>query len=121
MAELEESALRLVLVTAPDEEVGERLARALVEEGLAACVNVLPGLTSLYRWHGRVERAPEVLLLLKTRKDTVAALETRVAALHPYETPEFVVLVPDHVEARYAAWLAGACGGRAGDEGSDAG
>ena len=100
---------RLVLVTAPDEAVAERLARRLVEAELAACVNLVPGLKSVYRWEGAVEEASEVLMVAKTTAGRLAELERRLSALHPYDVPEFVALEPTHVEARYAAWLAGAC------------
>ena len=74
--------------TCPDAEVAERIADALVAERLAACVNILPGLRSVYRWQGAVERADEVLLLVKTTPDRVATVAALVAALHPYELPE---------------------------------
>lgn len=97
---------RLVLVTAPDRERALDLARSLVDDRLLACANLLPGLTSVYRWEGRVQEDEEVLLIGKTRAGRVAALEARVLELHPYDTPEFVVLDPSHVEPRYLAWLA---------------
>lgn len=97
------SAARIVLVTHPLR--GARaFARALVEAGLAACVNLVP-LTSVYRWRGKVESAREVLLVVKTARSRVRALERRVKAEHPYEVPEVVVLAPEHVESRYLAWL----------------
>ena len=94
---------RLVLVTHPPR--GARaFARALVSARLAACVNLVP-LESVYRWRSAVEEAREVLLVVKTGADRVAALERHVRAAHPYECPEFVVLAPGHVEARYLRWL----------------
>lgn len=101
---------RLVLVTAPPGAPAAELARALVTERLAACVNVLGGVTSVYRWEGAVQSDAEALLLIKTRADRLAALEARVGELHPYDVPEFVVLEPAHVEARYRAWLAAEAG-----------
>ncbi|MBI5364993.1 MAG: divalent-cation tolerance protein CutA [Planctomycetes bacterium] len=95
----------VVLVTAPDLAVGRELARTLVEERLVACVNLVPGLTSVYRWEGAVEEASEVLLVMKTVRRRVAELERRVRELHPYDVPEFVVLAPEHTGARYLAWL----------------
>lgn len=96
----------LVLTTAPDEEVARRIAHGLVERRLAACVNLVPGLTSVYRWQGRVEEASELLLIAKTTPARLAELEIALGELHPYDTPELVVLRPEHVGARYLAWLA---------------
>jgi periplasmic divalent cation tolerance protein len=98
------SSARLVLVTHPPR--GARaFARSLVERRLAACVNLTP-LSSVYRWRGRIEGAREVLLMVKTTAARVRALERAVAAEHPYECPEFVVLAPGHVAAGYMRWLA---------------
>lgn len=96
---------RLILVTVPDREVATALARALVEERLAACVNLLPGVHSIYRWEGAVESADEVLLLLKTRADRVDTLRRRVVSLHPYDLPEFVVVPVEGGLDRYLAWI----------------
>jgi periplasmic divalent cation tolerance protein len=95
----------LLLLTAPDEETGRRLAHALVEERLAACVNLLPGVRSIYRWKGAVEEASEVLLLAKTRAGRVAALAARVRALHPYELPEVVALPVTDGSRAYLRWV----------------
>lgn len=83
---------RLVYCTCPDRDHAERIARALVDERLAACVNLLPGIRSVYRWQGRVEAADEVLLLAKTAADRLDALQARIRALHPYELPEIVAV-----------------------------
>lgn len=80
------------------------LARTLVEEGLAACVNVLPPMQSVYRWKGAVEVDAEQQLVIKTTSASVAALEIRLRALHPYELPEFLVLTADG-SARYLQWV----------------
>ena len=95
----------LLLITAPDEETGRRIARALVEERLAACVNLLPGIRSIYRWRGAVEEAAEVLLIAKTRADRTAALASRVRALHPYEVPEVVALPVTDGSRAYLRWV----------------
>ena len=96
---------RVVLVTAPDRDVALDLARALVQERLVACVNVVPGVTSVYRWEGAVEESAEVLMVAKTTTERLAELERRVVELHPYDVPEFLALAPEHVESRYARWL----------------
>ncbi len=95
----------VALSTAPDVATGERLATVLVEERLAACVNVVPGLASIYRWKGRVERASEVLCILKTRRPLLAQVARRLAELHPYEVPELLVLPVGGGTRTYLAWL----------------
>jgi periplasmic divalent cation tolerance protein len=95
----------VVLVTAPTPERAAELARALVEERLAACGNVVPGLRSIYRWEGKIEDEPEVLLVLKTTRDRFDALRERVLALHPYQVPEVLALPVEAGSARYLAWL----------------
>ena len=101
------ASARLVMTTAPDREVAEKIARELVHKGLAACVNLVPSLRSIYRWKGRIEEADEVLLLAKTEASRVPDLERALAEAHPYEVPECVVLSPEHVESKYLAWLVG--------------
>lgn len=105
MAESAESEPRVVLVTAPDLETARDLARHLVGERIAACVNVVDGVTSVYRWAGAVQEDPEVLLVVKTRAERLPALERALAERHPYDVPECVVLAPDRVEERYLRWL----------------
>ena len=83
----------VVLCTCPEGDTAERLARALVDERLAACVNRLPGIVSTFSWQGRVEEEPETLLLVKSTMARLEALQERIKALHPYELPE-VVAVP---------------------------
>lgn len=83
---------------------GSELARTLVDERLAACVNVLPPMTSVYRWKGAVEAESEQQLVIKTSKSLVAALEARIRELHPYELPEFIILTAE-AGAAYAAWV----------------
>ena len=97
---------RVVLITYPEqaETPAWAFARQLVEQGLAACVNLAP-VTSVYRWQGRVEQDREVLLVVKTRRQDLEALERFVHEHHPYTVPEFVVLAPDHVAPAYLKWL----------------
>ena len=96
------------LCTCPDAATAARIAAALVDERLAACVNVLPGVESVYRWEGRVERASEVLLLIKSTRDRLQALTARVVELHPYELPELVAVDIAGGLPGYLAWIADA-------------
>jgi len=96
---------RIVLTTAPDREAAERIARALVERRLVACVNLVAGVRSVYRWKGEIAEADEVLLVAKTAVDRLEGLERALKELHPYDVPEMVALEPDRVEAAYLAWL----------------
>jgi periplasmic divalent cation tolerance protein len=98
-------SLRLVLITAPDAEHARRLAAHFVEARLAACVNIVPQVTSVYRWQGKVCEEGECLLIVKTTQGALAALEAANASEHPYDCPEFVVLDPTHVSADYLAWI----------------
>jgi periplasmic divalent cation tolerance protein len=97
--------VRLVLSTAGSREGAERITRALVEEHLAACVNLIPGLTSIYRWQGAVESAEEILLLIKTTAKSVDRIESLVRTLHSYDVPEFLVLGPEAASKPYLEWL----------------
>ncbi|AGA89051.1 uncharacterized protein involved in tolerance to divalent cations [Thioflavicoccus mobilis 8321] len=95
----------LALCTCPDAETADRLASALVEERLAACVNILPGITSVYHWRGQVERDDEVLLLIKTVAARFAALSERLVALHPYEVPEVIATPITAGLPAYLDWM----------------
>ncbi len=99
------SDVRLVLCTFPDLETARRIGRLLVEEALAACINLVPGVESIYCWQGEVATEAEVLGVLKTTADGLQALERRLVALHPYEVPEVVALKPEAVSPSYAEWL----------------
>jgi len=107
------SEARVVLVTAPTADAAAGVARALVEEGLAACGNVVPGIRSIYRWEGKVADEPEALLVLKTERRLVAALKERLPALHPYQVPELLALPVEDGLARYLEWIASAVRPRA--------
>lgn len=96
----------VVLVTAPDLKTARALARAALEARLIACANLVPRVESHYWWQGRLERGAEVLLVLKTTRARLAALEKLVLARHPYDTPEFLVLPLHAGTERYLAWLA---------------
>ncbi len=88
----------------PDDERADGLARTLVDEGLAACVNVHGPMTSTYRWQGQIAVEPERQVVIKTTRTRLAALETRLRALHPYELPEFVV-IDAAASDDYAGWV----------------
>jgi periplasmic divalent cation tolerance protein len=96
----------LVLVTVPDAEAGARIGRALVEARLAACVNIVPAVRSIYEWAGNVNDEGEALCLIKSRRELYPALRDRVSAMHPYEVPEIVALSLAEGNAPYLAWLA---------------
>jgi len=97
---------RVVLITAPAGEPALALARGLIERRLAACVNLIGGVTSVYRWEGALAEDPETLCVAKTTADRVPEIERWLAANHPYDVPECVALAPASVEARYLEWLA---------------
>ena len=88
-----------------------RVGRVLLESRLVACVNLLPGTRSLYRWQDRIEDAAEVLVLMKTRRERLPELEVALAAMHPYEVPEILVLPVAAGAANYLTWLATETGG----------
>jgi periplasmic divalent cation tolerance protein len=99
----------IVLVTAPDLKTARRLARAAVAARLIACANLIPKIESHYRWHGKIERGQEVLMVMKTTRARLGALETFILAQHPYTTPEFIVLPVTGGAKRYLDWLAHSC------------
>ncbi len=94
-----------VLITCPGRAMGETIGRALVEERLAACVNVIPSVRSIYRWEGKTRRDTEVLLLIKTRRTKLPALQRRVKSLHPYTVPEIVALPITAGSTSYLTWM----------------
>jgi periplasmic divalent cation tolerance protein len=95
----------IVLTTAPDDDRAEAWARTLVEERLAACVNVHRPMVSVYRWKGIVEREKERQVVIKTTRERVAALRIRLAELHPYELPEFLILNVADGSDEYVKWV----------------
>lgn len=96
----------VVLTNCPDDAVADRIARALVENGLAACVNRLAPVMSVYRWQGAVERAVETPLLIKTTRARYTEVEQSIRALHPYEVPEIIALGIEAGFAPYLRWIA---------------
>jgi periplasmic divalent cation tolerance protein len=96
---------RIVLTTAPGPDEAAGLARALVDERLAACATLIPAVQSIYRWQGEVESSTETLLLIKTMSDKLAALEARMHELHSYKVPEFLVLEVESGSHAYLKWL----------------
>ena len=95
----------VVLVTTPSAEKAAQIARALVEEKLAACGNVLPGIRSIYRWEGKVQEDEEALLVLKAPRKRFEELRDRVLALHPYQVPEVIALPIEAGHDAYIDWI----------------
>jgi len=95
----------VVLVTCPSREVAERIAKALLEARLAACVNITPELKSIFWWKGEVEEASEVLMFIKTKAELLDELIARVRELHPYEVPEVIALPVAAGLSDYLAWV----------------
>lgn len=96
---------KIVLTTTDSLEAAQKIAQGVVEQRLAACVNILPGVQSIYRWEGKVEQATEWLMLIKTKESSVASLQKAVSQLQSYDVPEFVVLTIDSGSPGYLQWL----------------
>jgi periplasmic divalent cation tolerance protein len=103
----------IVLSTFPADQDPEPLARALVDERLAACVNVMPPIRSIYRWEGKIEEASEYQLIMKTTPARLEQVKTRIAQLHPYAVPEIVILTGT-AAVEYAGWVYEMAGGQVG-------
>lgn len=102
---MSDSTPLLVLCTCPDVETAERLATLLVEGRLAACINIVPAVTSIYRWQGAIEKETEVLLIIKTSETRWNELQSTLSSAHPYDVPE-VIAVPLTLAAKpYSEWL----------------
>jgi periplasmic divalent cation tolerance protein len=95
----------IVVSNMPNAEVAQTIARDLVEKHLAACVNILPGVNSVYRWQGAVEEASEVTVLIKTRHSLYASVEAAITALHPYDVPEILALPISSGLPAYVSWM----------------
>ena len=97
--------IHIVFCTVPDTATGQRIANQLVEYGLAACVNLIPGIESVYRWKGQLEKASEVLLMIKSRSADYPDVETAISALHPYELPEIIAVPLSNGFSGYLDWV----------------
>jgi periplasmic divalent cation tolerance protein len=95
----------VVLTNCPDAEIADRIARTLVEQGFAACVNRLAAVESVYRWQGAIEHATEVPLLIKTTRDRYGEVEHAIRQLHPYQVPEIIALPIVDGHAAYLRWI----------------
>jgi periplasmic divalent cation tolerance protein len=95
----------VVLSTAPSEEVGRKIARDIVRARLAACVNVVPGVVSIFEWKGKLEEENEVLLVMKTTRDRAGEVVRKVVELHPYEVPEVIALPIVEGNPEYLSWV----------------
>lgn len=100
-----DEAVVICLTTFPDFENGRQIGTVWVESQLAACVQLVPGVESIYRWEGKTERSAEVVGIVKTRAACLPALEESLRALHPYELPEWVILTPESGSVDYLAWV----------------
>ena len=96
---------QLVLCTCPSEIVAQDIAHILVSEKLAACINILPKVTSVYAWQEKIESDPEILLMIKTQADKFESLSTRIKVLHPYEVPEVIALNIQQGDKHYLNWI----------------
>jgi periplasmic divalent cation tolerance protein len=96
---------QIILCTCPDNATAEKIAHLLVTDKLAACVNILPGVTSIYRWHEQIETAQEHLLLIKANKTRYQAIEKTIKKYHPYELPEIIAVPIDNGLPEYLHWI----------------
>jgi periplasmic divalent cation tolerance protein len=107
-----DSSLSVLYVTVPDSQVADELGTKLVEESLAACVNIIPGITSIYKWEGKMTKDSELLLMIKTKTSLVEPLTNFVRANHPYDNPEVISVPVTGGSEAYMNWvLAGTKGG----------
>jgi len=111
MSEIAPSDVTLVLTTAPSAEVAETVVERLLEGGLIACANMVPGVRSLYRWQGQIRRDDEVLVLMKSTGAAYDRLEAALAEMHPYDVPEIVAVPLSEGLAPYLSWVMAEVGG----------
>ena len=97
--------IQIVFCTVPDSDSGHRIAARLVQDGLAACVNLITGIESVYRWKGQLEKASEVLLMIKSRSADYTEVEAAISALHPYELPEIIAVPVSSGLPGYLDWV----------------
>lgn len=97
-------AVLVAITSLPDEQIAKSIARTLIEERLAACVNLMAPCESVYRWQGTIESTSEIPMLIKTTRRRWAALSARLVELHPYEVPELIALAPNALLPAYSAW-----------------
>ncbi len=102
----------VVFITAPDENTAADIARVLVGNGLAACVNIVRNIRSIYKWQGKMEDESEVLMIVKTSRDKFSALEAKVRKMHPYDVPEIVSVPITQGSDPYIEWLSNAVSGK---------
>jgi len=100
-----ENGYCVVLCTCPNEVSAETIANTLVREKLAACVNIVPGLTSIYQWQGNLEKSQELLLVIKSKSDVFSNVENAILAHHPYELPEIISIPIVNGFSNYLAWI----------------
>ena len=100
------SKYHIVVTTCPTPEIATQLANDIVEQQLAACVNIIPTIKSVYKWKGKIEHDNESLLIIKTMKQQLASLEELILRLHPYETPEFISMPIESGSKAYLDWIA---------------
>ncbi|MEY3895515.1 MAG: hypothetical protein RLZZ214_1034 [Verrucomicrobiota bacterium] len=101
------SDVLVILCTFPDSEQARQIGTVLVETQLAACVNLVPAVESIYRWQGKIEMATEVLAVFKTTAAVFTEFQEKLAELHPYDVPEIIALNPEKVSETYRAWVCG--------------
>lgn len=97
--------LRLILSTFPDLESARQIGTLALENQAIACVNLIPGIESVYRWQGKIETTAEILAVFKTTRTATKNFADWLATVHPYDTPEIAILAPEEVDPRYARWL----------------
>lgn len=110
MSSVRADAPLIVLTTTVSADDASRIATALVEQKFAACVNIVPGVRSIYSWEGKTVEETENLLVIKTTGQRIEELRTSLLAMHPYDVPEFLVIGVDEISDAYRAWLLGATG-----------
>ena len=102
---MENAEYLMVYSSCPDQAVAQEIATALVQQKLAACVNIMAGVQSIYQWQGKLENSKEVMLLIKTRREVYAQLEARIVEAHPYELPEIVAVPIAQGLPGYLGWI----------------